>query len=149
MSGLACLLLTFGVHAEVYKWVDADGKTHFGDQKPNTGKSEKLTLPTRTEQREDSAGPASPPPEDYRVRQRKLLDAISEERALKEEQAKKQAERAAQQQNDCLQLKDYLRSISSGRIYTLNNKGERVYDSDAAQTAEINKVKEHIRLHCQ
>ena len=35
-------------HAEIYKWIDADGNSHFGDKKPETYPSEDLTLEINT-----------------------------------------------------------------------------------------------------
>lgn len=143
-----CLCLTSPLlHAEVYKWVDADGVTHFGDRQPNSGKSQKLDVPP-PQQAADTAK-SSVPQEDYRARQQKLLNAMSEERALKQEKAQKQAEQQAKIQRNCQHAKDYLNNISSGRIYSLNNQGERVYANDAEQTAEIAKTKELIRQNCQ
>jgi len=35
-------------HAEIYKWVDANGKTHFGDKKPDSIKVENIKIKTYT-----------------------------------------------------------------------------------------------------
>ena len=46
LSVVICsLLFSFAAQAEVYKWVDANGKTHFGDKVPESAKVETLNLP--------------------------------------------------------------------------------------------------------
>lgn len=139
-----CLLLSIAAHAEIYKWVDADGKTHFGDHKPSTKSVETLNLPTSTE---SSTAPANN--DDYKERQRKLLEAMRSEREAKEAAEQKQAKEQAQQQKNCVAMKDYLRNISNGRIYDLNSKGERVYASDAEREKEIKNVQNAISTSCR
>lgn len=48
LMGIALLLSAGLVHADVYKWVDANGKVHFGDRKPTSAKAEQLTLEINT-----------------------------------------------------------------------------------------------------
>ena len=42
------LVLTPLSHAEIYKWVDAEGQVHFGDQQPSSGDVESLALKINT-----------------------------------------------------------------------------------------------------
>ena len=42
------IILTGSAHAAVYKWIDANGKVHFGDRKPASIKTEKVTLEINT-----------------------------------------------------------------------------------------------------
>ncbi|MDP2226016.1 MAG: glutaredoxin family protein [Moraxellaceae bacterium] len=42
---LLTLLLNTTAHADIYKWVDAEGKVHFSDKKPRDGKANKVDLP--------------------------------------------------------------------------------------------------------
>lgn len=39
---LVCALCCFSVQAEVYKWVDENGKAHFGDKAPKEKSAEKI-----------------------------------------------------------------------------------------------------------
>jgi hypothetical protein len=41
---LALLLASAGAHGEIYKWVDADGRTHFSERKDDAGKARPLDL---------------------------------------------------------------------------------------------------------
>jgi len=37
-------MLSQGIFAAAFKWVDADGNTHFGDKPPQTAETEEITL---------------------------------------------------------------------------------------------------------
>lgn len=145
LLAIYALMLSSSAHAEVYKWQDAEGRTHFGDQKPATTPAETLNLPTSPT---TNSSPATNS-EDYKERQRKLLDAMTSEREAKELAAQKQAEQQAKQQKSCVEMKDYLRNISSGRIYILDNKGERKYANDAEQTKEVQRIQQMINQSCR
>lgn len=43
-----CFLLTASGMAQVYKWVDEDGKVHFSDKKPATQSAEELDIKVNT-----------------------------------------------------------------------------------------------------
>ncbi len=46
LIALAFLLAPFALHAEVYKWVDADGRTHFSDRPAPGAASERVHIQT-------------------------------------------------------------------------------------------------------
>ena len=51
MQRIACLLLCFlslTTQAEIYQWKDANGKTHFSDQKPEHQQAETVELKTNS-----------------------------------------------------------------------------------------------------
>ena len=48
LSALFLIELCTFSHAEIYKWVDENGKIHFGDNKPETMKAEKISLEINT-----------------------------------------------------------------------------------------------------
>ena len=45
---ISLLLFTSAAYCEIYKWVDENGKTHFGDKKPNKLKAKKIKLRINT-----------------------------------------------------------------------------------------------------
>ena len=50
IAGVLSLMLWAGVcQAEIYRWVDDNGKVHFGDRPPATQKTEKLEINTHTD----------------------------------------------------------------------------------------------------
>ena len=73
---LAALLVVFGhallsmpAAAEIYKWVDANGKVHFSDKKPNNDRSQTVNV---------NAPPVGEPDEGE-LRRRKLLERAEED----------------------------------------------------------------------
>jgi len=143
---ISALMLTVTAHAEVYKWVDADGKTHFGDKAPNSAKAKTLDLPTSPR---PTANAKDTSAEEIKQRQLKLLDSLNQKQEQQQKQAEKQAEKQAKTQQTCLQLRDYLRNISSGRIYSLNEKGERVYANEQEHEQEIKQAQQALDTHCR
>jgi hypothetical protein len=141
---ICSLLFSFAAQAEVYKWVDADGKTHFGDKVPESTKVETINLPTspRSSQPDVST-------QELKQRQQKLLDAINEDRSLKQKKTQEHAEKQAQLNQNCAKLRDYLKNISSGRIYDLDKKGERVYANDAEHDKEVKQTESDLKKYCR
>jgi hypothetical protein len=145
-SVLFCfLLLSLAAQAEVYKWVDANGKTHFGDKVPESTRVETLNLPSAPSSRTHQSDVSS---QEMKERQKKLLTTLTEERAIKQTAAKKNAEKHAALAQECAERRDYLRTISSGRIYDLNEKGERVYANEEERDKHIKKTESDIKKYC-
>jgi len=123
------LLLAPLASAEVYKWVDEKGKTHFSDKAPNK-QAEKLNLkPSKGVGRMDT--PSSG--QDFRAIQQKMVDSYDAERAQKEQNLEKQKQQARAREDKirkaCEPVKDYL--DIGGPVYTSGANGERVYLSEA------------------
>lgn len=141
------LFLSVAAIADVYKWVDADGKIHFGDKKPQTNKVETLNLPTTGESANRTAEPANS--DDYQIRQRKLLNAITEDRILKQKKAQEKAIQQAKYIQNCTKAREYYNYISSGTLYSIDAKGERVYLSDNQREQEMKNVQNYIKQNCR
>lgn len=140
------LVVSLEAVAEVYKWTDADGKTHFADQKPNTNKMETLVLPTSPK----SESTPTPPIDDNGVAGRtKLLKILSEEREIKQKKAAEQAQQQAKTMQLCGQARDYYNNISSGTLYNVNAKGERTYLNDREREQEIKNTQNFIKQRCR
>jgi hypothetical protein len=138
---LPLFLLLLGSAAQagdIYRWTDAQGRTHYGDRPPASG-AEKIVEP--------------PPPSDLSPDEANAkLEAIraerekaAEERALaKEAQAKAAAEQkqraaecaAARRQQDALQAARRIRD-ADGHWYTGEERLKKMQDLEAA-----------IRTHC-
>lgn len=48
MAGLGLLALSSTASAEIFKWVDEHGRTHFSDKAPASGQAEEVTLKINT-----------------------------------------------------------------------------------------------------
>jgi hypothetical protein len=127
--------------AQVYKWVDERGVTHYAERPPQGGKA--IQVP-------NSAGTPSPAPvpsaDDYRqkdleFRQRRIQAEAAEERR-REENSRRQ-EQCNRQRDVLVQLRE------ARRTYTLNESGERIYMDDAGRDAAIARQEQVVARSCQ
>ncbi|MET0681117.1 MAG: DUF4124 domain-containing protein [Burkholderiales bacterium] len=136
--GLAVLFTAMAAHAQVYRWVDEQGKVHYGERPPRSAKAtpveDKLAAPPGT------AAPKAAPDASQQERdfQRRRM-----EREQKEAREQKAAEKAKQQcereRTRLAQLRN-VRRISAGADEKGNlrylSEGERA-DAIAAQEAAV------------
>ena len=149
---LASLLAALGAGlapaatAQVYKWVDANGVTHYGER-PQTNtktKAKQLELreaspqPTGTEK---PAAPAGLQEREIEFRKRQAMRAEEETRAAKMN---------AQRESTCRRARAQLIAMNAaGAHYRLNDKGERVYMSDAERDAGVAKREAEFKANCE
>lgn len=150
---LALLLLcSGGVQAEVFKWVDKQGNVQFSDNPPTNQQVETVHINTPPPASGNSAGSAATPAPaatDYRARQAKLLKAMDEDRAAKEEAARKAGEERAKQQAECSHAKRQLTVLNGPRVYTPQENGEKDYLSQERIDKEREQITEYIRRNCR
>ena len=117
-SMLIFLFCAWPVYAGIYRWVDADGKVHFGDRPPAAETKEEMTIPQT---------PASPGTSSDRATDRKrLLEQIQTERENRREEARKRADKKKERERRCVLAKDRLRIYTeSSSLYDLTQDGER------------------------
>lgn len=130
--------------AQLKKWVDAEGRVHYSDKPPPSGvKEEEVKI------RNAPAPAAAQPAPSY---QDKELE-FRKRRIEAQEAAKKAQEEAARKRDEaenCQQAQNRLRSIEeTGRVYTYDAKGDRVYMDDAARERELAAAREAIRTWCK
>jgi len=149
-SLLGCLISQSLPAQQVYKWVDEKGKIHFSD-KPMSQNAETITIKQQPriggggapETAGHTSGPGST---------EKLLNAYSQRRQLKQQQEaqeKARQQKLAAQQKQCDQLRNHLVRSEGRRLYDVNDKGEKVYLSDAEIEASRNKLQSDLNKHCR
>lgn len=147
---LAILLATATVAAQVYKWVDKDGKVQYTDTPPPPGatKAEPKKVDT-------PAGPASAPAPagaapkslDERARDFDKRKNEAAEKAKKDSESQQNAEVDAE---NCRDARTALIDLESGRpINRSNDKGERVFITDEQRQAEISKARAMVAASCK
>ncbi|KZZ45097.1 hypothetical protein A3759_10845 [Thalassolituus sp. HI0120] len=139
MNYTVTLLLSFWltagvVEAQVYKWVDDNGKVHFGDQPPRNKPVAAEKVELKIAPRPTNEPLAS---EAERVRrQQQLLQTLSQERQQREEKrakAKVAKERKAALCKRLAAKRDEM--LRANAIYTTNENGEREYMDESKGTA--------------
>lgn len=128
--------------AQVYKWVDEKGVTHYGEHAPQGRKAEAL------ERR-----PASPGPAPGKAAQPawKEQDLEFRKRRIEAEQADaKNRQREESLRHACNRARDELAQMRAARqLYRLDDKGERVYQSEEERKASIARLEQLVSARCR
>jgi hypothetical protein len=161
---IAVLLATATVTAQVYKWVDKDGKVQYSDTPPP---ADAKASPKKVELKSAAAPAGAPPPasgkdagkdaaksapgkpltleernKEYDKRRAEQLDA-----------AKKAAEQARLDKTNeerCKGATRYLRDLETGRpINTTDDSGDRKLLDDNARASEMTKARAAMTESCK
>lgn len=126
----------------MYKWVDEQGRTHYGERPPQGRKAQEV------EQRLANPGPA---PGKAAEPDWKAKDLEFRGRRIEAEQAEaKQKQQEAAQLQACNQARDQLAQMRMARgVYRLNEQGERVYQSDEERRASMARLEAQIAQRCR
>ncbi len=150
-AAIAIFLATATVAAQVFKWIDKDGKVNFSDTPPPAeavkGETKKLTvLPAAT----------TPPPAPAPAKGKAAVDQAKDAEKKKIELADKAkkdevAEQNAKQNEErCKEAKRYLSTLDSGTpIRQSNDAGERVFMSDEQRASETARAKAAVSESCK
>lgn len=145
---LLSLALSSAVAAEMYRWVDSQGRVHYSDEPPPAGaKSSKTVTP--------------PPPSSYapsgegvkaKTWQEKDMEFRQRQSAQAEAQAKKEKEEAdaKQKKQNCENARKSLQALESGqRVSVPNEKGEQQLMDDAARQKAIAEARKAVDTWCK
>lgn len=176
---IAILLATATVAAQVYKWVDKDGRVQYSDQPPPADAKEVKSAPKRAtppgtpatptpatnatntttpakdakDTKDAKAAPGKEPPP---APPKNLAEANkqSADRRKAEAEAAKKAEdeaRVAKSEHErCDAAKRYLAELETGRpIATSNARGEREMVSDEERARQVNRAREAMSQSCK
>lgn len=141
---LGLLLAGAAMHAvaEVYRWVDAQGRVHYGDRAPADGGAREL------ERLELPSGSVGPDPESAagRERGRRLLEVWELERQERAGSAAA-ARRAAAQ--ECERLQAYLRELATARLLYRRGANGRPEYFDAGERRRYEaELRERLAREC-
>jgi hypothetical protein len=141
---LLVLLLVQGVAlADVYRWVDEDGRVHFTDRPP-PGEGEQLEIaPAPGPQRPSGRAADAVPDRDRLLR---MFEKRREERKAAKAEADKERARL---RRDCDRLAGALRRYQSGGpVYDPLPDGSRRYYTAAEKDREMAQMRQALQRHC-
>lgn len=158
-SVLLAVMLAFaaGAFAQMYRWVDKDGRVHYTATPPPAGtKARTLRAPTAApaepaadDAAKDAAakdarkGPLTPAEQEQEFRKRQLEAQKAQE---KEALAAKEAET---KQANCNRAREALATLESGqRVAGTNAQGERYYLDDEARARETAAARRSMQDWC-
>ena len=158
---LALALVTTTANAEIYKWKDKNGVVRYSDiPPPSNVPHQSLGKKTSKEPAPAPEAPTAAPAPDaapVAVPQQKTPEEpsmVDADKQQKEEEAARQKAAAAeaeqkQKQELCANAKAKLQSYQQGgRIYKMNEKGEREFMDDAALAQGIEDAQAEVDKNC-
>ena len=140
------LLCSTTAQADLYKWVDEQGKIHYSDQ-PASGKTKSET---KLEISNPSSGTATP--DKSKSWQEKDLDYKKRQASAAENEAKKQKEAQETKiaQENCTKAKNSLSQLESiAPVYSYNETTGRSYLNEAQRTEAIEKARKSVVEWCK
>ena len=141
---LACALaLAPVVSAQLYKYLDKDGKTVYTDQPPASADTKQMHIPST------ATGPA-PAPGKSSVQQDKELQKARDKAKESGKKSDEVAARARAEEERCQSAKTaYEHYSQGGRISKYNDKGERVFLGDAEIDSERERARQKVDEVCK
>ena len=136
------LCTPFQGHAEVYKWIDEQGQTHYGER-PAGGDATAVKI-----QDTPTADTAMQKQNEERD---KMLKIYEEERNIKNEEKRKADEENRKRAEQCRVAENELKDMQQGgaMYYDLDDKGERRYLSDAEISRRIKELEAQYNQYCK
>jgi len=142
---VAALCLAPVAMAQLYKYVDKDGKTVYSDQPPANVDSKQLRL-----QSAPSAAEAAPAPAKTAVQKDKDLDKGRKELAEKAKKSDEEAKRAQANEQRCSDAKSNLQVYEQGgRLSKRTESGERVFLDEKDIATEKEKARALVAEACK
>jgi hypothetical protein len=153
-AAAAVLLAAATVTAQVYRWVDKDGKVQYSDQAPPPGAAKAEPKKVTDAPASGTASAATAAPQKSIADQAKEFDKRRKEEAKKsEEQAKKDEDAKKATETDkenCKNARAALRDFESGRpLSRTTETGERSFLTDEQRESEIARTKEVAAQACK
>lgn len=140
--------------AQMYKWVDENGRTQYSDRPPPAGvKSEQITKgragPTPPPAPAPAAAKGGPPPNSAAARELEFRKRqLSAEEQQKEDEKKAKDKQAKQENCDIARAR--LKSLEDGgRILKYDKLGERQYMSDEEIEKEKAPARARVEQSCK
>lgn len=146
---ILALALAFApvANAQLYKYVDKDGKTVYSDQPPANIDSKQINI--QSGKSSDTPVPSGPANKTYVERDKELAKSREDarEKQKKSEDAAKKTEADVER---CNQAKSaYQTYANGGRIHKYNDKGEIIYLGDAEIEAERDRTQREMEEACK
>jgi hypothetical protein len=127
------------------KWVDRDGKVHYGDTPPPGASVTRVRPPASAPASgadESEKAPLTPAEKEAEFRKRRIE---AEKDRDKQAQASREAE---EKRENCTRAQEALRTLETGRVAGVNAKGERYFLDDSQIEQEKARVRQAAQQWC-
>ncbi len=132
--------------AGIYKWTDADGTVHYGEQPPAQGAKEVHIRPSGAATESQPASRQT----DHKGQRDKMIQALEGDRRARQEKKQKQQEEQQKLKAQCAQAKDTLRQYRDAvSLYKLDSQGNRQTMPESAKRQETQRLEAEIKKWCK
>ena len=142
---IALFVSNTAIAGKLYKWVDENGKVHYGD-------SPQVSQPT-VEMNVEETAPEPSFSEDLLSREEKrerLLQSMEEDRLEKQEKRNNQKAENEKNRQKCNRYRDRMRHYErANALYKLDKDGSRVYMSDGDRASATKSLRAKINKYCR
>ncbi|MCK5334690.1 MAG: DUF4124 domain-containing protein [Gammaproteobacteria bacterium] len=136
------VFFSFSLQAEIYKWVDKNGRVHYDDKLPLQNNKQLMNI-------NEESNAVSGLSDGRLEKRKKLLDAIDEDRQLKKDEAEKKKKKKARLAKQCHNARDALKNYQrSSYVYDLDKDGNRVILPSSTRDKVIANLKKQIEAQC-
>lgn len=138
---VASLLVAFTAQAQVYKWVDEKGQTHYEERPPEGKDATKMDVPAPAKEAPRPADSRDLKQQEQEFRRRQLQrqqnDAAEDRKRLQREAACTEARRRLEYESQ------------RGRFYSTDEKGEKRFRTDEEQAAVVEATRKRVEDLCR
>ena len=153
LLAMGLLLCAAPSSAQMYKWVDEKGVTHYSESPPPGRKAQQIQQATPAPgPAPGSSAPPKPaePASTWGDKERAFRQRTIEREYAEEAKRQKDAERLALRREACLEARYMVNALNSGvPVYKLNEKGEREYLADNVRADRLQRAKENVETYCK
>lgn len=125
-------------HAEIYRWVDEHGKTHYSDKKPKTN-AEDITLEVKKQNIDTSME------EQRKLQQIFRAENEADREFYRQQQLKNQP--SPEHRQHCNEMRSYLNKID-GRVQFIDEDGKVVPVTEAQRRQRVEETQRYLDEHC-
>ncbi|HEX8987166.1 MAG TPA: DUF4124 domain-containing protein [Rhodocyclaceae bacterium] len=140
-AALLALLGPASGAAQTYKWVDANGRTHFSDVPPPDGKAGTVKIKPQM--------PADPQAASRAGDWRSQLQESNVRRAKQQQQQELAEQERRNAERNCANARGDLDTLQRSRVFRYNNAGEREYLDEKGRDAAIAAAQERVDRLCR
>ena len=144
---LVSLLLVTSAQAEVYRWVDDQGRVHFGDRAPQQGQAQALGMAESEKQAPAQSDEAFL--QAQKLRQQRITQVLADERQAKEKAKAEQQAKLEEHKKKCAKFAKQLSYFEPGtQFYEENDDGSRRYMSGKESDDYLDELRKQYDEHC-
>ena len=128
-------------NAEIYKWIDEQGKTHYGDKPVEDSKEVDVNISNQGHVKVNQS---------REEKRRKLLNAFEEDRQRENKEKSKEKKKKKKLARNCVVAKDRLRVYErSSSLYDLDKDGNKLVLSNSERDKAVGNLRKKIKKHCK